>query len=177
MFTGFGKSWIFGKPAGAVLSGCWVGMLLLSGCAKAPVAADPKAAERAVKDADMKWAQAAKAHDMNTVLLFYAIDAVVLPANGEMQTSKSAAQKVWMDLLTKDVDVSWTPMYVEAAKSADMVYDFGSYTMTTKVEKGKPIVDHGKYMAVWKKQEDGSWKAEADTWNSDLPVPGKKAKA
>ena len=27
----------------------------------------------------------------------------------------------------------------------------------------------GKYVAVWKKQQDGSWKVEADMFNSDLP--------
>ena len=82
-----------------------------------------------------------------------------------------------MDSLTPNVDVSWTPMYVESADSGDMVYVLGSYTMTTKPAKGKkgnPVIDHGKYMAVWKKQADGSWKAEADTWNSDKALPGVK---
>ena len=35
---------------------------------------------------------------------------------------------------------------------------------------GKTVNDTGKYVCVWKKQADGSWKAEVDTWNSDLPV-------
>jgi ketosteroid isomerase-like protein len=49
--------------------------------------------------------------------------------------------------------------------------------MTTKPAKGKkgnPVIDNGKYLAVWKKQADGSWKAEADTWNSDKALPGVK---
>jgi ketosteroid isomerase-like protein len=28
--------------------------------------------------------------------------------------------------------------------------------------------DHGKYLNVWQKQSDGSWKLRADTWNSDV---------
>jgi len=35
---------------------------------------------------------------------------------------------------------------------------------------GKPITDHGKDMAVWKKQSDDTWKMVADTFNSDLPL-------
>jgi ketosteroid isomerase-like protein len=35
------------------------------------------------------------------------------------------------------------------------------------------VADRGKYLAVWKKQADGSWKIEADMWNSDLPAKGK----
>ena len=30
------------------------------------------------------------------------------------------------------------------------------------------MTDHGKYMNVWQKQSDGSWKLKADTWNSDV---------
>jgi ketosteroid isomerase-like protein len=29
------------------------------------------------------------------------------------------------------------------------------------------INDNGKYMTVWEKQSDGSWKVKAETWNSD----------
>jgi hypothetical protein len=30
------------------------------------------------------------------------------------------------------------------------------------------MTDHGKYMNIWQKQSDGSWKLRADTWNSDI---------
>ncbi|HEX9199006.1 MAG TPA: DUF4440 domain-containing protein [Acidobacteriaceae bacterium] len=135
-------------------------------------AVDPKASEQAVKDAEVLWSRAAQAHDMTTLFSYYADDATLLPPNGEMTTNKVKLQKAWTDMLTKDVDLSWTSMYVEAAASGDLVYDVGSYTMTTKAKgKGKASSDRGKYLAVWKKQADGSWKAEADTWNSDLLAP------
>ena len=35
---------------------------------------------------------------------------------------------------------------------------------------GKPMKDHGKYVEIFKKQADGTWKVVADIWNSDLPV-------
>jgi ketosteroid isomerase-like protein len=134
---------------------------------------DPVAA---VKDADSQWSKTAQAHNLTAFFAYYADDATVLPANAELLTNKPAVQKYWTEQLTPGVDVSWTPMYVEASAAGDMVYVVGSYTMTTKPVKGKGKAssDHGKYMAVWKKQADGSWKAEADTWNSDLPVAGAK---
>lgn len=145
-----------------------------------PVTVDLKASEQAVKDADVQWSQAAQAHNMGTLASFYADDATVLPPNADMITSKLGALKYWSEHLTKDVDVSWKPMFAEAAQSGDLVYTLGSYTMTTKPAeaakgakkgaKGAPVTDHGKYMAVWKKQADGTWKAEVDMWNSDLPA-------
>jgi len=40
--------------------------------------------------------------------------------------------------------------------------------MTVTDPKTKqPITDKGKYLTVYMKQPDGSWKAVADTFNSD----------
>lgn len=124
----------------------------------------------AVKGADAAWAKAAAAHDLMNSLSYYAGDAVVLPAHQEMLTNKPDILKSWTALLDKNNAVTWKPMWVEAAKSGELVYVVGTYQLTTKVAKGKPTVDRGKYMAVWKKQDDGTWKAEANTWNSDLPA-------
>ena len=46
-------------------------------------------------------------------------------------------------------------------------------TMTDPKAK-KPVTDKGKYVTVYKKQADGSWKAVADIMNSDMPLPTKK---
>ena len=34
-----------------------------------------------------------------------------------------------------------------------------------------PIPDHGKYIEIWRRQSDGSWKVALDIFNSDLPLP------
>jgi ketosteroid isomerase-like protein len=144
-------------------------LMLTSGCKKQQTQAlDPKASEAAVRAADVSWSKAAQAHDMSAVYSYYANGAVVLPANSEMSTNKVTLQKVWSQMLTKDTDLSWTPMWVEASKSGELVYVVGSYTLTTKASKGKPASsEHGKYMSVWKRQADGTWKAEATSWNAD----------
>ena len=43
--------------------------------------------------------------------------------------------------------------------------------VTTTDPQGNPVTDRGKYVVVWKKQPDGSWKAISDIFNSDLPAP------
>ena len=136
--------------------------------------ATPEQSIAAVKDADAAWAKAAAAHDLVNALSYYASDAVVLPAHEEMLTNRPDILKSWTALLDKNNTVTWKPVWVEAAKSGELVYVVGTYTLTTKAGKGKPVVDRGKYLAVWKKQDDGSWKAEANTWNSDLPLAGAK---
>jgi ketosteroid isomerase-like protein len=60
---------------------------------------------------------------------------------------------------------------VMAAKGGDMVYSEGTYTMTMSDPKTKkPMTDKGKFQTIYTKQADGSWKAIADTFNSDSPM-------
>jgi len=44
--------------------------------------------------------------------------------------------------------------------------------MATTDQKGNPATEKGKYLTVWKKQADGSWKVIEDMFNSDLPPGG-----
>jgi ketosteroid isomerase-like protein len=160
---------------GATVCGCFAVLLVASGCQKASApAVDPKASEQAVKDADVAWSKAAEGHDLINVLAYYAGDAVVMPAHEAMLTNKADMLKSWTALLDKNNSISWKPVWVESAKSGDLVYVVGTYMRTMKVGKGKPVTDRGKYLEVWKKQDDGTWKVEADTWNSDLALPGAK---
>jgi len=58
-----------------------------------------------------------------------------------------------------------------ASKGGDLVYTMGTYAMTvTDPKTKKPVTDKGKYLTVYQKQADGSWKAVADTYNSDTAM-------
>ena len=41
----------------------------------------------------------------------------------------------------------------------------------------EPINDTGKYIEIWRKQADGSWRVIRDIFNSDLPVAAPEPKA
>jgi ketosteroid isomerase-like protein len=137
-----------------------------------PVVVDTAGAVDAVRAADAKWARAAAAHDLEGTLAFYADDAVAMPPNSAIAMDRGAQRKAWAAILAPGTEVTWTAGKVEAANSGELVYDVGIYTVITKGKKGKQSTDGGKYLSVWKKQADGSWKAVANTWNSDKALPG-----
>jgi ketosteroid isomerase-like protein len=143
---------------------------------KPAVTIDPQASVIAVKAADTAWSKAAKAHDLEGVLSYYADDAFVMPPNQELASNKSGVRKAWTDLLVKGTTVEWTPGVAESAGSGEMVYVEGFYTAKIAAGKGKTTLDRGKYLSIWKKQPDGTWKSVANTWNSDLPLPGAAAR-
>jgi len=61
----------------------------------------------------------------------------------------------------------WHATGAEAAKSGDLGYSTGKFDLSYTDPSGKQISDHGKYVTVWKKQKDGSWKVVRDIFNSD----------
>jgi ketosteroid isomerase-like protein len=139
---------------------------------------DTRAAdEAAVRKADSDWAAAAQSKQVDTWVAFYTDDAVVLPPNDNAATTKDAVRKAVGGLLALPaLSVNWQTAKVETARSGDLAYSQGTYQLSFKDPKGKPVSDHGKYVEVWKKQTDGSWKCVVDTWNSDLPATPPAAK-
>jgi uncharacterized protein (TIGR02246 family) len=133
---------------------------------------DTKSIESALRDLDAQWSAAAGAKDLEKTVSYYADGANVMPPNGPAATTKEAIRAAWKELLTSaGASISWTATKVEVASSGDMAYTTGTYQLTMNDAAGKPASDHGKYMEVWKKQADRSWKVVADIWNSDLPLP------
>src|SRR5438046_2923700 len=140
------------------------------------LAADTKS-EQALRDADAQWSAAAGAKDLDKTVSNYSNDAIVMPPNAPAATTKEAIRSAWKEMLTSPgAAISWKTTKVEVAKSGDMACVSGTYEETTTDASGKPVKDRGKYLEVWEKQADGTWKVVADIWNSDLPVSAAEKK-
>jgi ketosteroid isomerase-like protein len=160
---------VCGKIGVAAFCGCVGLMMLASGC-KQPTADTRAADAQTIRDLDAQWSKTAAAHDVDGTVAYYSDDASVLPPNAPIATNKEAIRAGWAASVGPGVDFSFQSNKVEVASSGDMAYDVGTYAVSMKDAQGNPVTDRGKYVAVWKKQPDGKWKAVADTWNSDLPV-------
>jgi ketosteroid isomerase-like protein len=148
------------------LSGC---IALLSFAFAGTASAGDMKIEKALRDLDAQWSAAAAAKDVDKTVSFYSDDALVMPPNAPSATTKEAIRKIWKDLLT-DANISWKTKKVEVAQSGDLAFSSGTYEVTLNDPTGTPVNDRGKYLEVWKKQSDGTWKCVMDIWNSDLPA-------
>jgi len=147
---------------------------LIFGCAPQQPAAPPDtraADEAAIRKADADWSNTAQSKKVDSWMAYYSDDAIVLPPNEPLATGKDAIRKTIGGLLAlPGINLKWTTAKVEIARSGDIGYSQGTYEMTMNDPKGNPVMDRGKYVEVWKKQSDGSWKCTVDTYNSDLPA-------
>jgi ketosteroid isomerase-like protein len=145
--------------------------VMAAGLAHAQQTADARAKdEAAIRKADADWAKAAQTKQVAAWLAFYTDDAVVLPPNDKEATTKAAIGTVVNQLLIlPELKIGWQAEKVEVARAGDLGYARGVYQIAFSAPNGEQIEDHGKYLEIWKKQADGSWKCSVDTWNSDRP--------
>jgi ketosteroid isomerase-like protein len=119
-----------------------------------------------------QWSKAASVKDASSFVAVYSDDAtVMLPNEPVIHGLESIKAVVTPMMQDPNFSLSFTTDKVEV--SGILGYTQGAVTMRTTGRDGKPLNDTGKYLTVWKKQSDGSWKAIEDIFNSDLPVPDK----
>ena len=115
---------------------------------------------------DDDWSAAAAKRDVDVIASFYADEGNAYPPNEPLAKGRAAARKVWATYLSDpSFKISWKTTKAEAV--GDLGYTAGTYEASFNLPDGKSGKEVGKYLCVWKKQKDGSWKAFHDMWNAD----------
>ena len=144
---------------------------LLTGCKSQVTSGTSSADEATLRKLDDEWSKAVGSRDVEKATSYYSEDAVVMPPNIPTLTGKEPIRTLWRSMLESPAfSGGWKATKVEVARSGDLAYVSGNYEFKETDPNGNPMTDKGKYLEVWKKQSDGSWKCVADMFSSDLPV-------
>lgn len=128
-------------------------------------------AAQAVRAADVAWAQAFSRKDLAAYLAFVDSTASIQQPNGPTVTGTAAIRTLVEGFYAlPNLSGTWQPTSVEASRSGDLAYSSGTYEMSYNDSSGKVVTDKGKYVEIWRKQADGSWKMVVESFNSDVPV-------
>jgi ketosteroid isomerase-like protein len=102
---------------------------------------------------------------------WFADDAVVL-SNGKAPVVGKVAIAKTANWSPKNYLLTWTPAGAWMNASGDTGYTWGHYEGSSKDVNGNPVTVSGRYMTVWARQPDGSWKVELDSSNDEPPAAG-----
>jgi uncharacterized protein (TIGR02246 family) len=148
-------------------------LFLLSSCANPPAPAfDLDGAKKGIAEANAKWIDGMKRGDAEAVSQLYMEDAILLPPNAAMAKGRKAIKDDFETMMKSWVKLTdMTLVTLEINGSGDFAYEVGNYAMTFEIPGGNPPVsDTGKYLAIWKKQADNTWKYHVDSWSSSQPA-------
>jgi len=79
-----------------------------------------------------------------------------MPLIGRVAIAKSANWSPKTYLLT------WTPTDAVMGPSGDMGYTWGHFEGHSKDANGNPVTTTGRYMTIWRRGADGTWKVVLD---------------
>lgn len=112
-------------------------------------------------DLEAKFAKATAEGGGKAFAAWFAEDGVTmgngqLPAQGREAIAKSAT---WSP---KNYQLTWTPTDGVMSPSGDMGYTWGHYEGHSRDADGNSTVTGGRYLTIWRKEPDGSWKVTLD---------------
>jgi len=131
---------------------------------------------KALRDLEAQWVKDIATKDVEKFASYYTDDASFLPPSSPAVTGKAAIRDMLKAMLSDpNFSLTFTGTKAEVAKSGDVGWTQGNYTMTISDPVTKqPVTDKGKYITVFRKGSDGAWKASADMISSDGPPPPPK---
>jgi ketosteroid isomerase-like protein len=144
---------------------------LLAACPAATtpeITNEDRVAIRQVVDSAMVLANGATKDWSAYVDLYYAADAQLLPPNQAAVAGRDALI-AFLGGFPPFTDFRLEVGTMEGQGGYAWVH--GRYSMTVTMPGAAPAKDEGKYLEVWQKQADGSWKSIRDMFSSDLPLP------
>jgi ketosteroid isomerase-like protein len=101
---------------------------------------------------------------------WFAEDAVLLgngvaPVRGREAIAKASA---WSP---QDYQLTWTPTEAVMGPSGDIGYTWSHYEGRSRDAAGNPVLTSGRFITIWRRQPDGSWKVVLDA-GANEPVTG-----
>ena len=129
-------------------------------------AASEKASAEKLRQMEAEFMKAAADLGSAGYMSYYADDAVEVPNGAPIITGKINIAKTMGFLDDKNNHLTWAPVGADISASGDLGYTYGTFEFSAVGKDGKPLVEHGKYTSIWKKQSDGSWKVVLDMGNA-----------
>ena len=122
-------------------------------------------------DLEKRFAQAVATGGGRAFSSWFADDAVSL-SNGRpvvLGRGAIAAGATWDP---KTYQLTWTPVGAQMGPSNDMGFTWGHYEGHSKDAHGEPVTVTGRYITVWRKTADGTWKVALDASATEPPAAG-----
>jgi ketosteroid isomerase-like protein len=125
------------------------------------------AGQRLLFDLEARFARDVAQGGGKAFVSWFADDAVSL-VNGRAAVVGHHAIAAGTSWDAKDYQLTWTPTAAQMGPSNDMGFTWGHFEGRSKDKSGAEVNDSGRYMTVWKKLPNGTWKVAMDA-SADEP--------
>jgi uncharacterized protein (TIGR02246 family) len=148
-------------------------LLILAGCSPSPSPDHQVGDARAIRDVEVPaFVKDWGGKDVGRIAAHFTDDGNLIIPNGPAMTGREAIAKGMKYALA---DPNWSlamqPVQVDVSQSGDLAYVRGTYALTaTDPASSKVATEKGRFIAIFRKQPDGSWKAVQQISNAEAPA-------
>src|SRR6202035_2586304 len=115
-------------------------------------------ARKAIDKGNAQWVDAWDKADASLIAELFATDGILLGQNGKLfKGPKQILERMKTVMEAAGKGVKATVTTVDLWLDSDTAYETGKYSYTSQ-EKGQPVTDEGRYVTIWRRQSDSSWK-------------------
>jgi ketosteroid isomerase-like protein len=122
--------------------------------------------------ADREFDSSTAANGVEGWVSHFALDGIMMPAGSPLVAGQDAIRDFVSKTMTPDSSMRWEP--IDGFVSGDVGYTYGLSKSVRLGADEKPVASWGKYLAVWRRQPDRSWKVAVHMSNAS-PPPATKA--
>lgn len=109
------------------------------------------------------WRKAFEERDAGRVASIYGEDGMLLPPNADVIQGIEAIATFWKGMM--DIEATLQLTNQETHADGKLGYRLGTFKVFAK---DGAVLDQGKYLEIWKRDDDQWWMTR-DIWNSSLP--------
>jgi uncharacterized protein (TIGR02246 family) len=156
-------------PHDLALAAC----LVLCACAaqQSSTSVSPRTADAVrgqIEQSNARFTEAFNRGDAAALAAMYDTGAVVLAPNAPVMRGRQNIEALWAGARQQGFKtLSLAVNSVEVI--GNHAIELGDYTLVIQPPGQAEMTDRGKYMVVWKRQPDGSWKLYRDMFNTSMP--------
>lgn len=140
--------------------------LLVTGCARTEPAANPDE----IRQQYDAYNAAFESNDVNAILAFYTDDAVRLPSDGSIITGLATIRDSMVVFREQNDYVLDEYSAPQIQVSGDLAVTYSTFDEHwTSNATGETTRQVGRWLVVWERQADGSWKISKEMWTAEQP--------
>jgi ketosteroid isomerase-like protein len=133
-------------------------------------AQDTAELKKKIQEMNDKAAEMMVANDEAGMWANYTEDVISMPSYEPMLRGIEACKQSYKKMTEAGMKMTtFKSIVTDVIDAGNYIIDIGSYKISMSMPgMDMPWDDHGKYMTIWEKQDDGSLKVKVETWNTDV---------
>jgi uncharacterized protein (TIGR02246 family) len=122
-----------------------------------------------IEQAAARFSDAFNRGDVTALAAMYDTGAVVLAPNAPPMRGRQNIEAFWAG--ARQQGFKTVNLVVNSVELIDgHAIELGTYTLVVQPPGQGEITDRGKYMVLWRRQPDGTWKLYRDMFNTSMPA-------